>query len=409
MALFKRQPNIVTDEKRVTEVLTRGVDGVLPQQEELKKLLMSGKRIRLYQGFDPTSPDLHIGHMVGLRKLRDFQRLGHQVIFLMGDGTGQAGDPSGKTKSRDTFFTREQLRENAKEYKKQAGRILDFKGDNPIEIKWNSTWLNKLRLVDILNIAHHFTLQQLSERDMFQERMKKGEPVNLREFLYPLLQGYDSVAMEVDLEIGGSDQMFNMMVGRTLSKNIISKDKFVLTTPLLTDSQGTKIGKTEGNAIGLTDNPKDLYGKIMSLSDDVIVKGFEYLTDVSMEEIKTIEQGVQNENPKTYKKRLAFEIVAQLNTPEEAEKAQKAFEDTFEKGNTPKDIQILTSASDAALIDVLVKEGIVSSKSDFRRLIEQGAIKNLATGDAITDQNEVVTSDVTLKIGKKRFVKIETQ
>src|SRR3989344_7732940 len=202
MPFWKRAPHIVTDERRIESVLDRGVAEVLPSRDGLRTLLTSGRRIRLYQGFDPTGTQLHIGHMVGLRKLAQFQKLGHEVIFLIGDGTGLAGDPSGKAKSRDKFFSHKELRENAVDYVKQAGRVVDFEGDNPALIKFNGDWLNKLPVSEFLQIAGHFSLQQLSERDMFQERIKKGETVNLREFLYPLLQGYDSVVMDVDLEIG---------------------------------------------------------------------------------------------------------------------------------------------------------------------------------------------------------------
>src|SRR5664280_2584537 len=196
---------------KIKELLTRGVDKIYPSSEELEKILRAGKKLTLYQGFDPTGKELHIGHMVGFRKLRQWQELGHHVIFLIGDGTGQAGDPSGKKTSRGKFLTRDELRANAVDYVKQASRIVRFEGENPVEIKFNSDWLNKLELIDILEIAEHFTLQQLSERDLFQERIRDNQPINLREFLYPLLQGYDSVAMNVDLELGGTDQLFNML------------------------------------------------------------------------------------------------------------------------------------------------------------------------------------------------------
>src|SRR5258708_5231076 len=213
-------------------VLIRGVAQILPTKEGLAKL-MAKKKITLYQGFDPTGTQLHIGHAVALRKLRQFQDLGHHVIFLIGDGTGQAGDPSGKKQTREKFFTNQELRENAKGYVMQASKIVRFDGENPVEILYNGDWLNKLKLVDILTIAQNFSVQQLIERDMFQERIKKNESINLREFLYPLLQGYDSVAMKVDLELGGTDQTFNMLAGRTLVKSFLNKEKFVMSVPLL--------------------------------------------------------------------------------------------------------------------------------------------------------------------------------
>ncbi|HEY4517999.1 MAG TPA: tyrosine--tRNA ligase, partial [Candidatus Paceibacterota bacterium] len=322
--------NIDTDPKKIEELLTRGVEKILPTKEGLAALLSSGKRIRLYQGFDPTGKDLHIGHMVGLRKLAQFQQMGHEVIFLIGDGTGQAGDPSGKITAREKFFDRDELRANAVNYVKQASRIVKFEDDNPAQIRFNGDWLNELKLKEILSIAGHFSLQQLSERDMFQERIKKSETVNMREFLYPLLQGYDSVAMEVDLEIGGNDQMFNMLAGRTLLREMKGKDKFVLTTPLLADSSGRKIGKSEGNVIGLTDKPDDLYGKIMSLSDEVVPNALNYLTD------KVADLADVWQEPMKYKKLLAYEIVKQLNSEELARGAEQNFTSTFSKGETPE-------------------------------------------------------------------------
>jgi tyrosyl-tRNA synthetase len=392
------------------ELLTRGVDKIYPSKEELEKVLRSGKKLTLYQGFDPTGNQLHIGHMVGFRKLRQWQDAGHKVIFLIGDGTGQAGDPSGKTKSRDTFFTNEQLRQNAKDYVMQAGKIVRFDGENPIEIRYNGDWLNKLDLAKILEIAGHFTLQQLIERDLFQERMKNNEPVNLREFLYPLLQGYDSVAMEVDLELGGTDQTFNMLTGRQLVKDYLGKEKFVMTTPLLADSEGRKIGKTEGNVIGLTDEPEDLYGKIMALGDDIIIKGFEYLTDIPMDEITDIRQALENgDNPVNFKKRLAYEITKQLNSEEKAKRGEEHFERTVQKKETPDEIQeIVIQHDDSAYInaDLLLDLNLASSKNEAKRLFEQGGVT--ANGERITDPNSKrpITNDMILKVGKRRIVKL---
>ncbi|MDE2590093.1 MAG: tyrosine--tRNA ligase, partial [Patescibacteria group bacterium] len=295
---------------KIDELLTRGIDNVYPTKEDLKQILQSGKKLTIYQGFDPTGTQLHIGHMVGFRKLKQWQDLGHKVVFLIGTGTGLAGDPSGKLRSREKFLTEEELKQNAKDYVMQASKLVRFDGENPVQIVYNGDWLNNLTLPEILDIAGHFTLQQLIERDLFQERMKKGEDVNLREFLYPLLQGYDSVAISADVELGGTDQMFNMLAGRKLVREIQNREKFVMTTPLLTDSEGRKIGKTEGNVIALTDKPEDLFGKIMSLPDDVVLKGFEYLTDVSLEKLSEIELALSSgENPINFKKQLAFDLV----------------------------------------------------------------------------------------------------
>src|SRR3989344_6049320 len=282
----------------IEHLLTRGVEKIYPNREALEKVLRSGKKLQLYQGFDPTGTKLHIGHAVGFRKLRQWQDLGHHVIFLVGDGTGQAGDPSGKTTSRDTFMNRDELRANARDYLKQASKIVRFDGTNPVKILYNGDWLNKLTLVDILELAGHFSWQQVAERDLYQERIKSGETLNFREALYPLLQGYDYAAMRVDLELGGVDQTFNMLAGRKLVAEYLHKEKFVMTVPLLADSKGVKIGKSEGNVIGITDAPSDFYGKIMALSDDAIVPCFTLLTDKPMEEIDAMAQKMKTgENP----------------------------------------------------------------------------------------------------------------
>ena len=389
---------------KIDELLTRRVEKIYPNREALEKTLRSGKKLRLYQGFDPTGTQLHIGHMTGLMKLRQFQNLGHHIIFLIGDGTGQAGDPSGKDKAREKFLTRDQLRANAKDYVMQASKIVRFDGKNPAEILYNSDWLNKLTLVDILNIAQHFSLQQLEERDLFDKRKKRGESINMREFLYPLLQGYDSVAMNVDLELGGSDQMFNMLCGRTLVKAMLGKEKFVMTTPLLTDSQGNKIGKTEGNVIALTTPPNDFYGMIMSLSDDVIVKSFELLTEIPMDEVRKIKAMV---SPMVLKKRLAFELTKMLNNKTLAIKAQKEFERVFQKRKLPSEIPtVKLKAGKWNIIDLLVATKLCSSRSEAKRLIKQGGIEI----DKIKVQSSKfkveIKDEMIIRAGKRKFVRL---
>lgn len=393
-------------EDKINELLTRGVDKIYPSREKLEEVLRSGKKLRLYQGFDPTGTQLHIGHMVGFRKHRQWQDLGHEVIFLIGDGTGPAGDPTGKKKTREKFFTGEELRENAKDYLNQAKKIVRFDGENPIKILYNGDWLDKLTKVDILNIAEHFSVQQLIERDMFQERIKAGEPINLREFLYPLLQGYDSVAMDVDLELGGSDQTFNMLAGRMLMRQIKNKEKFVMTTPLLADSKGVKIGKSEGNVIGLTDEPSDLFGKIMALGDDSIIPLFTLLTDVSMEEIDSFDVGKDAMN---LKKRVASIIVEQLNDAEKAKQAQENFENTFSKGEFPDNAEVIKASKENKIMDVVVEKRIVDSKTEFRRLVEAGAVSDYPN-QKINDPNELVgESERKIKIGKKIFIVLKPE
>lgn len=388
---------------KIDELLNRGVDKIYPSRESLEKVLRSGKKLRLYQGFDPTSTKLHIGHMVGFRKHRQWQDLGHEVIFLIGDGTGQAGDPSGKKKTREKFFTQKELRSNAKDYLSQASKIVRFDGPNPIKIMYNSDWLNKLTLVDILNIAQHFSVQQLIERDMFQERLRVGETINLREFLYPLLQGYDSVAMDVDLELGGTDQTFNMLTGRTLMRVMKNKEKFVMTTPLLIDAKGSKIGKSEGNIIGLTDNPNDLFGKIMSLGDDAIIPMFILLTDIPMEEINNFNL---KKNQMTFKKRVASIIVTQLHNEMKAQKAEENFSKVFQKGEIPEEMKEIKVSPGELLSEVLVINKILSSKGEWRRLILGKGVHDLGKNQTIVDLNKRITDNLILKLGKKKFIKI---
>ncbi len=395
---------------KIDELLTRGVDKIYPSKEILEKILRSGKKLKLYQGFDPSGIQLHIGHMVGLRKLRQWQDAGHHVIFLIGDGTGQAGDPSGKTRAREKFLTREELRKNADDYVMQAGKIVRFEGKNAVEILYNGNWLNKLTLTDVLNIAGYFSLQQLEERELFDERKKQGQSINFREFLYPLLQAYDSVAMEVDLELGGTDQTFNMLAGRHLVKTMQDKEKFVMTTPLLTDSKGIKIGKTEGNVIALTDEPATLYGKIMALPDDIVIKGLEYLTDIPIEEIGHIEKALaRGENPLNHKKRLAFEIVKQLNDDASARNAREYFEKTVQKQELPKVLPIYQyiGHNDINIIDLLVQIGLTPSRSEARRLVEQGGI-TIDNNPIINYQLSITPKNgMIIRAGKRRFLKLE--
>lgn len=390
----------------IETLLVRGVEKIYPSKEALEKVLRSGKKLRVYQGFDPTGIDLHIGHLIGLIKLRQFQKAGHEVIFLIGDGTGQAGDPSGKKRTREKFLSNDQLRKNALDYVKQAGRIVSFSGNNPVKIKYNGDWLNKLTLPDILNITGYFSAQQLFERDLFQERLKKGETFNLREFLYPILQAYDSVAMEVDLEIGGSDQTFNMLMGRHLVSGMQKREKFVLTTPLLTDVNGKKIGKTEGNVIALRDNPSDLYGEIMALGDDVIVKGLEYLTDIPMEEFSQIKEKIEKgENPMQFKKLLAFEIVKELNSQNEAESAQAFFKQAHQKGETETLENVPVIMGHGLLVKDVISTNLSLSASEVKRLISQNAVD--VNGITIIDLDYQLKSGDMIKVGKHKYIRIK--
>jgi len=389
---------------KIEEVLTRGVEQVLPSKKALAEL-MRKRPITLYQGFDPTGDRLHIGHAVGLRKLAQFQKLGHKVIFLIGDFTGMVGDPTGKLSERKKL-THEEVLKNAKNYKEQASKILNFTGENPVEIKFNGEWLGKMSAVDFFRLAHHLTYAQIIERDIFQKRIKGGQDVYMNEFLYPFMQGYDSVAMNVDLEIGGTDQVFNMLMGRKLMKNILHKEKYVLTVPLLTDGHGDKIGKTENNIIALTDKPSDFYSKIMSLSDDSIINCFRLLTDKPLKKIAEIEKAIKKGgNPMKYKKLLAFELTEWLNSEEEAETAQKVFETTFQKRQLPERMkEVKVKESSFPLLDLVFASKLVSSRSEAKRLITQGAVD--VNGETIKSTTREVVLPATIKIGKTKFVKI---
>lgn len=363
----------------IEELLTRSVDKIYPSREALESLLRSSKKLRLYQGFDPTGAQLHIGHAIGLRKMRQFQNLGHEVIFLIGDFTGMIGDPTGKLSERKQL-TRDEVLRNAESYKSQAGRILRFSGENAVKIIYNSEWLGNMSAIEFFRLAHYLTYAQIIERDMFQDRLKQGQDVYMNEFLYPFMQAYDSVALDVDLEIGGSDQTFNMLMGRKLMRNIKKKEKFVLTTPLLVDSRGNKIGKTEGNIIGITDPPGEFYGKIMSLGDNTIIPCFQLLTDTSEEKIDRIKNEIsKGTNPMEFKKKLAFELTKQFNDEKTAQIAQREFEIRFEKGNLDQaDLPKISAAEfvkGMTIIEALINSGIAFSNSEARRLVEQQAVK----------------------------------
>lgn len=387
------------------EVLTRGVAQILPSKDGLAKLVAK-KKIKLYQGFDPSMPSLHLGNYVGLLKLRQFQRLGHKVIFLVGDFSGMIGDPTDKSATRPKL-TREQTITNAKAWKEQASKVLAFEGSNPAEIKFNSAWLDKTTFKDLIEITSNFTVQQMIERDMFQKRLKEDKPIHLHEFLYPIATAIDCIEMDVDLEIGGNDQLFNMLLGRTLMKAVKGKEKFVLSTKLLVDKEGNKVGKTTGNALFLDSHPNAFFAGIMAFPDEVIALGFEILTEV---DLAGIEEKV-NQNPMKEKKRLAHEVVAILWGKSAADEAQNNFEKTFQGREVPKELEEVTVQSDKlALLDALFDCKLVSSRSEAKRLIKDGAVD--VSGKTITDPQEEISitkSGVVVKIGKRRFAKIKTK
>ena len=402
-ATIKDNMKINTDEKAIDKVLTRGVEQVFSEKNDLKKLLMSGQQIKLYCGFDPTAPSLHIGNAIQINKLAQFQKLGHKVIFLVGDFTALIGDPTDKSAVRPKL-TKEEIEKNAECYQQQASIFLDFEGENPAEIKYNSEWNDKLNFRDLIELSSNFTVQQMIQRDMFQKRIEEEKPIYLHEFLYPLAQAYDSVVMDVDLEIGGNDQMFNMMRGRDLQKIVNNREKFVLTLKILADDGGKKMGKSEGNAVFLDQQPEDIYGAIMSWPDGFIVNTFELITDVSLEEINKMREQMENGevNPRDLKMRLAREITEIFYGAESSKEAQEDFVEQFQNKGVPENIEKV-KVENIDILNILVEIEFVKSKGEARRKIDEGAVK--INDEKIIDQKYKVDlkdeEEKIIKLGRK--------
>lgn len=395
---------IITDEAIIDEVLNRGVENVYPDKESLKKLLMSGKKIRLYCGFDPTASTLHLGHGIQIRKLAQLLELGHEVIFLYGGFTAMIGDPTDKAQARKSL-TAEEVKQNMKGWKGQIKNIIDVK---KLVFKNNADWLSKLNFADILELCSNFTAQQTLARDMFKKRIEEGKDLYLTEFMYPLMQAYDSVAMDVDLEIGGNDQMFNMLAGRTLMRKMKNKEKLVLTTALLEDPTGKKMGKTEGNMITLIDSPEDIFGKVMSWTDGMIIPALEIITDVPMEEIKQMEKEMKDGvNPRDIKMKLAYEVVKVFLGEKSAEFAKENFKNIFQDKQKPLEIAEVKIGEDKlGVLDLFVKVGLAKSNGEVRRLIKEGAI--LIDDKKVTDEKMEVEigNGLLLQRGKKMFMRV---
>lgn len=388
------------------ELTTRSIADILPSREAFKAFLASGKRLRVYIGADATGPQLHLGHATNFILLEKLRKLGHEVIVLFGDFTAMIGDPTDKDAERKQLSV-EQVNKHIHTWKEQVGKIISFDDpDNPAKIVKNSTWLSKLTFAEILGISSSFTVQHMLERDMFERRMKAGKPVHLHEFLYPLMQGYDSVALDVDVEIGGTDQTFNMLAGRILQKKYHGKEKFVIATTLLENPKTGKklMSKSEGGYIALNDTPTDMYGKTMALPDETIIQMFTDCTYVSLEDIESI----RNMHPKDAKMHLAREIVTMYHSKEDAQKAEEHFTQTFSEGGVPSDIQTVQTQAGTALADVLIQAGVVTSKTEWRRLVEDGAVALPEKEyEKITDPNVTVSEPLVVKVGKRRFIKID--
>ncbi|MDD4319640.1 MAG: tyrosine--tRNA ligase [Candidatus Peribacteraceae bacterium] len=434
------------------ELLTRAVETVVPRELAEEKL-KSGKKLRLYLGIDPTGSKLHLGHSVPLRKLKAFSDAGHHVVFLIGSFTAMIGDPTGRDAMREPL-TKEQVRKNFETYKEQASKILDF---SAIELRYNHEWLENMSFAEIMRLSSHFTVQQMMQRDMFKERMKwkvvcahckelsdspiqfqgtedaqdavidisdiqcshcgkmtpvtketiipPPNPISPNEFMYPLMQGYDSVMLDVDFEIGGNDQLFNMLCGRKLQKVYGKREKCVLTTRLIEGTDGRKMSKTYDNCIWLEDAANDMYGKVLRVRDDLIVTYMECATEMPMDDVKEAEQALKKgANPKELKMRLAREIVTLYHGADAAISAEREFQNVFSQGGVPEDMPDVKAEKGSLLLDVIVKNKLAPSKSETRRLIEQGAVS--LNEEKITAVDAAAKEGI-LKVGKRKFVRLQ--
>jgi tyrosyl-tRNA synthetase len=392
------------------KLIERGIVDCISREELVKKLeksVATGIPLRVKAGFDPTAPDLHLGHTVLLQKLKHFQDLGHDVYFLIGDFTGMIGDPTGKSETRKAL-TREDVARNAESYKEQVFKILD---PEKTKVVFNSQWLAELDSFAMIRLASELTVARMLEREDFKVRFREGTPISIHEFLYPLIQGYDSVAIEADVEIGGTDQLFNLLMGRDLQRSRKQAPQVVLTLPLLEGLDGVqKMSKSLGNYIGITEPPNDIYGKVLSLSDQLMFRYYELLSDLGAEAISELKREMEagTRHPKEIKKQLARELTARFYSEAAALQAEQNFEKVFQKGGLPDDIpeKQITATEDLWLPQLLVDAGLVTSTSDGRRMIKQSAVS--LDGEKVTDINAVVKphGEVLLKVGKLRYCKV---
>ena len=392
-------------------VIRRGTAEIVVEselREKLERSLKTGVPIKVKLGLDPTAPDLHVGHTVVLQKLRDFQALGHQVIIIIGDFTGMIGDPSGRSETRKPL-TRAEIEANAETYRAQLGKILDM---SRTRVEFNSTWLAPLKLEDLIRLTATVTVAQLLQRDDFAGRYAAGRPISLHEFLYPLCQAYDSVALEADVELGGTDQTFNLLVGRDIQRAFGQEAQVAVTTPILEGLDGTqKMSKTLGNYVGITESPGQIYGKLMSVPDSLMLRYFTLVTRLPEAEIRAIAEGLAagRVHPMEAKKRLAYTVTAQYHGEGDAQAAAVAFVREVQKRELPEKIKektVATSDSNAPVRTVLVKAGLVSTSSEARRMIQQGAVE--VDRRRVSDVNETLPAgmDYIIQVGKRRYMKV---
>ncbi|UCE17567.1 MAG: tyrosine--tRNA ligase [Gemmatimonadota bacterium] len=400
------------------KVLMRGVDygddvTKRNMEEELRDRLKADRPLKVYLGVDPTSPDLHLGHIVPIQKLKQFQDLGHEITFLIGDFTGRVGDPSGQSKTRP-MLTDEELKVNAKTYTDQVFRILD---ERRTRVEFNSTWLSKLTFEDVIKLASSFTVAQFLERDYFRRRFDKGEAIHLQEFLYCLMQGYDAIQLETDVQIGGVDQLFNLLIGRELQRAVGQKPQIAITLPLLVGTDGTmKMSKSYGNAIGLWEQPGEMYGKVMSIPDHIMINYFTLLTDMPLEEIEAIEKDLGSEklHPRDAKMRLAREIVAKFQGEDKVAEAEEAFVSVFQKRELPEDMPQVAVPREwveggVNVIELVMETNQVPSTSEARRLIQQGGLKIDGEKVASIDETVKPSDGTVIRMGKRRFAQVRVK
>ncbi|MGP0629777.1 tyrosine--tRNA ligase [Nitrospina sp. 32_T5] len=391
LKVIKRGAVEIIDEKELTRILERSIK--------------SGKPLRVKAGFDPTAPDLHLGHTVLLQKMKHFQELGHEAVFLIGDFTGMIGDPTGKSETRKSL-TAEEVAENAKTYLEQVYKILDRERTT---VMFNSEWMGPFTATDMINLAARYTVARMLERDDFTKRLNQNLPISLHELMYPLVQGYDSVAMKADVELGGTDQKFNLLVGRDLQRAYGQEPQVVLTMPLLEGTDGVqKMSKSLNNAIGILEPPGDIFGKVMSISDDLMWRYYELLSDLGVDELEALKKRGETENPRDIKIELAQELVAKYHSKEDADRAVEEFRNVFSNKNLPTDIPTVPGWGDEEreIASVLAGFELCKSTSEARRLIKQGAVT--VDGERVSDEKMQLAGnrETLIKVGKKRFLKI---
>jgi len=394
----------MTQKEKIDELFDRGVTDVVVKKH-LYDRIKTGHKLRVKLGVDPTAAELHLGHTVVLRKLKQFQNLGHTVIFLVGDFTARIGDPSDKLSARKPI-TEEEIKKNIKSYRQQVGKVLDM---NQVEFRYNSEWHNNMDFAELFQLTSLFTVNQMLERDMFQKRMKKNKPLWIHEMLYPILQGYDSVALQADIELGGTDQTFNVLAARTIQPYYQQQPQDIMTVELIEGTDGKqKMSMSLDNSIDLTDSAEEMFGKVMSIPDPLIIKYFTLLTDVPLSEIKTYDDGMkEGDNPRDYKARLGKEIATMYHSKKAATEAEKAFERTFKEKKTPDTIPtyVLKKAGLFGIIDIVIETKLAPSKSEARRLVEQGGVRIDQKQVKKWNDKVAVKKGTVLQVGKRKFIK----